>query len=76
MVEAIHANKAMKRYGTSGAGHRGDLGPVYSERQCQCCDVAGDIALIKLLRLINYTESQLRYTDVASDITLFKLFRF
>ena len=51
----------------------GDLGLVYTEHQHQCCDVAGDIALIKLLRLINDTESQLQYTDVASDITLCRL---
>ena len=27
-------------------------GPVYTERQCQCCNVSSDIALIKLLDIL------------------------
>ena len=36
------------------------LGPIYTERQDQCCNVTSDIALIKLLRFLNKPSESLQ----------------
>ena len=38
----------------------GDLGPVYTERERQYCDVAIDIALFKFLRFVKKTNESLK----------------
>ena len=35
-------------------------GSAYTQHQCQCCDVAGNMALIKLLRFLNKPNESLK----------------
>ena len=35
-------------------------GPVYTERQRQCCNVTSDIALVELLRFLNKSSELLQ----------------
>ena len=54
----------MKEFGPPGASLASPLDPpmgaVYTERQHQCCAVASDLALGKLLRFLNKLSESLQ----------------
>ena len=58
---SIYTERQRQRSRFGVATHFGVyLGPIHTEHQCQCRDVASNIALIKLLRFLNIPSKSLQ----------------